>query len=117
MKIRQIEKNDAANVIISMCRAFKADPLYSYFIEDEKTRDEFLKLFMSFRLKYGIKHGKVFVSDDGKGVAIWIKPNHKMSPVNLIMCGGLKAMKSCTKSQRQRIMTFNNFPTKCAKNI
>ena len=69
---------------------------------------------MSFRLRYGQKYGKVFVADGGEGVAIFLAPGHKMSPADLLLCGGLRAMRPCAKAQRERIMGFNDFADKLA---
>ena len=120
MKILEITNNDANIhlVVQTMAEAFSSDPLYHYFIEEEVTRVKFLKQFMKFRLMYGLKHGKVFVSEDYKSVAIWISPNHKMSPVGLLVCGGLKGLLSCSSTERKRIMEFNSFADKIlAQNI
>ncbi len=92
-----------------MCDAFLHNRLYGYFFEDEISRKKFLTSFMRFRLKYGIEKGKVFVSDDCESVIILINPHQKMSVIDMIRYGGMKAIFACSKSQRKKIMSFNAF--------
>lgn len=109
MEIRNMQKEDKDKIISMMCEAFIDDKLYKFFIEDEIERGNFLKKFMKFRLTFGIKKGKVCVSDDCKSVAIWILPNKEMTPIDLVLCGGLSAILSCKPNQRKRITDFNSF--------
>ena len=97
-----------------MAEAFASDALYRHFIEEEAERKAFLERFMAFRLRYGQKYGKAFVTDGGEDVAIFLAPGHKMGPADLLLCGGLGAMLPCTKAQRERIMGFNDFADKLA---
>lgn len=108
MDIHECGKADVDRVVLTMCQAFVRENPYCYFIPEEKTRAEFLKKFMRFRLTFGLKKGRVFVTDDCAAVAIWIKPNRSMLPLDLIFCGGAAAILGCGKEARQRIMRFNN---------
>lgn len=112
--IRTFQKSDTARVVTTMADAFANDALYRYFIPEDEARQSFLKQFMAFRLRYGLKYGTVLVANDGEGVAIFLKPGHQMNPADLLRCGGLRAMLSCTKEQRDRIMGFNDFSDKLA---
>ena len=112
--IRAFQKQDTARVISTMAGAFADDPLYRYFIPGDGAREDFLKKFMAFRLRYGRKYGKVLVADGGVGVAVFLKPGHEMGPADLLLCGGLRAMLPCTKEQRERIMGFNAFADEAA---
>lgn len=109
MTIREYRPEDFDRVLAVMCDAFKADRLYEYFIEDPAQRQKFLNIFMQFRLKFGVKKGTVFVTDDVEGAIILIKPGQSMSVADLIRYGGMKAMLSCSNAQRKRIMAFNTF--------
>ena len=109
MKIREYRPEDFDKVLRVMCDAFSKDRLYEYFIEDHAQRQNFLNLFMKFRLRFGVKKGQFFVTDDVEGVIILLRPNETMSPADLIRYGGLKAMLSCGSAQRKRIMVFNTF--------
>lgn len=109
MEIREIQKQDMEKIADVMAEAFAQDPLYRFFIEEELVREKFLKKFMMFRLRYGMKKGKVFVSEDCKSVAIWILPDREMTPGDLVFQGGLAAMLCCGKEERKRIMDFNAF--------
>lgn len=95
-----------------MADALEKDPLYGCFIPDEEKRKAFLNGFMTFRVKYGRRAGKVFVTDDCMGVAIWLRPGRKMSPLDVLLCGGFGAMKACSKEERDRLMGFNDYADK-----
>lgn len=109
MQIREFQKRDEAKVVSVMAAAFEKDALYRYFIEDAPRRQKFLEKFMRFRLKIGCKHGKVFVSDDCEGVAVWLAPGYRMRMFDVLWNGGMTAMMGCTKAQRDRILHFNDF--------
>lgn len=113
-EIRPFQKQDTAQVVDTMAAAFAEDALYRYFIPEDAARQSFLKAFMAFRLRYGLKYGTVLVANDGEGVAIFLAPGHQMNPADLLLCGGLRAMLPCTKEQRGRIMGFNDFADKLA---
>lgn len=113
-EIRPFQKQDTPRVVNTMAAAFAEDALYRYFVEEEAERKAFLEAFMAFRLRYGQKYGKVFVSDGGEGVAIFLKSGHQMGPADLLLCGGLRAMLPRTKEERERIMGFNDFADKLA---
>lgn len=112
MNIREFKKDDFDKVVSSMCDAFLQEDLYLYFVQDNVKREKFLKKFMAFRLRYGLKKGRVFVDEDCRSVAIWIKPNQTMTPVDLITCGGFSAMLMLDINQRTRVMNFNSFADK-----
>lgn len=109
MDIRAYKKEDEEKIVQTMCDAFLKEQPYLYFVDDVETRKIFLKGFLKFRLRYGVKKGQVFVTDDCKGVVILVKPGKKMTPVDLILHGGIKAMSVCDKAAKQRIMAFNTF--------
>lgn len=113
-EIRLFEKRDTARSVETMAAAFANDALYRYFVEDEGERLAFLKKFMAFRLRYGQKYGSVLVADGGEGVAVLLSPAHKMGPMDLLSCGGLGAMLPLTKTQRGRVMAFNDFADRIA---
>ena len=108
-EVRSFAKNDTDRVVSAMAGAFADDALYRYFIPEDEARERFLKKFMAFRLRYGLKYGTVLVADEGAGVAVFLAPGHQMGPKDLLLCGGLSAMLPCTKAQRERIMGFNDF--------
>ena len=108
-EVRLFQENDRDRAVSTMVRAFANDDLYLYFIPEDGARERFLEKFMAFRLRYGLKYGMVLVADEGAGVAVFLAPGHQMSPKDLLLCGGLRAMLPCTKAQRKRIMDFNGF--------
>lgn len=108
-EVRPFEKNDTDRVVSAMAGAFADDALYRYFIPEDEARERFLRKFMAFRLRYGLKYGTVLVAGGGAGAAIFLAPGHQMGPKDLLLYGGLSAMLPCTKAQRERIMGFNDF--------
>ncbi len=113
-EIRPFQKQDTDRVVNTMAAAFANDALYRYFVPEDAERRAFLKAFMAFRLRYGLKYGTVLVANGGDGVAIFLKPGHQMNPADLLLCGGLRAMLPRTKEERDRIMGFNDFADKLA---
>lgn len=109
MKIREMTKADTEAVVETLSLAFENEALYAYFIPDAAARAAFVRRFLRFRLRYGLKKGRVFVTDDCSGVAIWIRPGQSMTPFDLIRYGGLAAMLRCDKDARGRLMSFSNF--------
>lgn len=109
INVRPFQESDRVRAVSTMARAFADDDLYRYFIPEDGARERFLKTFMAFRLRYGLKHGTVLVAGDGAGVAVFLAPGHQMNPMDLLLCGGLRAILPCTKAQRERIMGFNRF--------
>lgn len=107
--IRLITKQDVPKVVRTMADSFQQEDLYTYFLPDEGQRAAFLEKFMLFRLKFGMKYGTVLVTDDCQGVAVFLPPENKMKPKDLLLLGGASAMMSCDKEARQRIMNFNNY--------
>ena len=107
--VSPFQEHDRARVVSTMSKAFADDDLYRYFIPEDGVRERFLRGFMAFRLRYGLKYGTVLVAGEGAGVAVFLAPGHQMSPKDLLLCGGLRAMLPCTKAQRERIMGFNSF--------
>lgn len=114
-EIRLVQKQDAPQVTATMAAAFAEDPLYRFFIPEDAARQRFLRAFMAFRLRYGQKYGRVFVAGGGEGAAIFLKPGHQMNPADLLLCGGLRAMLPRTRAERERIMGFNAFADKLAR--
>lgn len=109
VSVRPFRESDRLRVVSTMAHAFANDDLYRYFIPEDGARERFLKTFMAFRLRYGLKYGTVLVAEEGAGAAVFLKPGHQMNPMDLLLCGGLRAMLPCTKAQRERIMGFNRF--------
>ena len=110
MKVRLYSPEDEQKVLDTMSKAFMDDPLYKIFVQDKANRMMFLRRFMKFRLKYGLKKGIVFVTDDCRGISVWIKPGQKMSAADVITLGGLYPMlKYCSSKERKTITDFNSF--------
>lgn len=107
-----MEKRDINTITELMCNSFKEDPLYTYFVPECEARLKFLRDFMKFRLKYGMKYGEVYVTKDCKGVVIWLPPNCEMKFKDVVMLGGFTAMLKCGSKAMKRIMDFNNYADK-----
>lgn len=92
MHIHEFRASDLDAAASAMAGAFAADPLYRYFIADEEARLAFLSGFMRFRLRYGVRRGTVFVTDDQKVVAVWLPPGMEMGPLDVLRNGGIGPM-------------------------
>ncbi len=91
----------------TLVAAFRDDPLYAYFISDPDKRVEFLKRFMLFRLRYGMKYGQVYCLPDAKGICIWLPPEASMSFWDVVSLGGFGAMVRQGSKVMNTVMSYN----------
>ncbi len=93
----------AANAVFA--RAFRDDPLYSYFFTDSKDRERMLPIIFKFRLRYGIACGEVYASSPHmEAVAIWMSSaSDHMTFMRLIRTGGLSMFLSAGSDARKRM--------------
>lgn len=116
MIIRPISTKDIPFVVDTMVDSFINDSLYAYFFTDDKRRLNFVKSFMKFRLKLGMKYGKAYVTDDLKGLAIWLSPNTTMNFWDMLILGGISVLLfKCNSEERKRILRFTSFIDKMEK--
>lgn len=58
-----------------LSRAFYTDPYYVYIMPNEKKRMTQLHWWMKILLKYTLLFGRIYFTDDHKGIAMWIGPD------------------------------------------
>lgn len=106
IRIRPMRASEIPIVAQVMAEAFMSDKLYACLVKSDDMRQAFLRRFMAFRLKFGMKKGFVEVTEDLKGVAVWILPGNRMEFVDLILSGGLSALLSLPKESRTLMHRF-----------
>jgi ribosomal protein S18 acetylase RimI-like enzyme len=99
--------------------AFKDDDLYKFVVPDGFQRDNFLRNFFAFRLRYGMKFGEVHVSSEHcEGVAIWIPfRNRNMTFTRIIRSGGLSAMRAIDADTRRKLMSIQAYAESVRRKI
>lgn len=65
-------ENEFAGVL---SRAFYNDPYYVFIMPNDKKRMEQLQWWMKILLRYTLKYGNIYFTDDCKSVAMWIGPD------------------------------------------
>jgi ribosomal protein S18 acetylase RimI-like enzyme len=58
-----------------LSRAFYNDPYYVFIMPDGKKRIAHLNWWMKILLRYTLKYGNIYYTDDYKGVAMWLGPD------------------------------------------
>ena len=64
-------ENDFAAVLT---RAFYDDPYYGYIMPNRNKSREQLQWWMKLLLKYTLKYGDIYYTDDHKVIAMWLGP-------------------------------------------
>jgi ribosomal protein S18 acetylase RimI-like enzyme len=57
-----------------LTRAFHDDPYYDYIMPNRKKNKAQIHWWMKLLLKYTLKYGDIYYTDDHKGIAMWLGP-------------------------------------------
>lgn len=69
-------------------RAFYPNPFYVHMMPDDKKRMSQIRWWMKFLLRYTQRNGILNITDDHKGVAMWLGPkNPELNTIRLIFSG------------------------------
>ena len=74
LPIQRLDGEDADTAATTLGEAFFDDPLLQIVAPDEARRRRWGSWFMSLPLKYGLRWGEVWATDDTSAVAVWIPP-------------------------------------------
>lgn len=72
--IRPATTNDDAPVATVLAKAFHEDPVMSWLVPDETTRDRRQRTFYRAELHHAHANGLVLTTDDHAGAALWLAP-------------------------------------------
>lgn len=76
----------------SLGRAFAADPMFEWVFPDAASRVERLTVLNRVPLEFALRYdARVMQSDDGRAVAIWLRPGQTMAPLGMLRSGLLGA--------------------------
>lgn len=109
ISIQPAQKQDIPALADLFADAFQGAPFYNFCFPDPAGQEAFLRKFMLFRVRYGLKAGRGFQTADGAGAAVWIPPGRTMKPADLLLCGGLSAMLAAGKPAAKQLMALNDF--------
>lgn len=85
--ITPLESKVFGEALTTLERAFVNDPVYAWLFPDPRRRSLGVRLLHRVVLEYGVRHGRVMDSHQGKAVAIWITPGYGISAAGMIRCG------------------------------
>ena len=74
MHIERLDAHHADAAAATLGEAFFDDPLLQIVAPDEATRRRWGTWFMSLPLRYGLRWGEVWGTDDASAVAVWMPP-------------------------------------------
>ena len=74
MSIQRLDAGHADAAAATLGEAFFDDPLLQIVASDEATRQRWGPWFMSLALRYGLRWGEVWGTDDVSAVAVWVPP-------------------------------------------
>ncbi len=75
MSIQRLNARDADTAAATLYEAFFDDPLLQIVTPDEATRRRWGPWFMGLTVRYGLRWGEVWATDDTSAVAIWLPPD------------------------------------------
>jgi ribosomal protein S18 acetylase RimI-like enzyme len=85
--VRKARREDRAAVVHTLARAFDADPVVSYFARDDAKRARAIETIFDVSFwRLTLPFGETWVTDDGRGVALWSPPD-KWSTAGGILAG------------------------------
>ena len=94
-----------------LARAFAEDPMIVHFFPDPEMRERFLPRFFQFRLKQGLRYGKVYApSPKIEGVAIWRHSDTRADSLwGMIRVGGLGLIRMVGWKRASKMLSVARF--------
>jgi hypothetical protein len=110
----RIKKKHMQKAVKTFSRAFNTDPLTVHMFPDEEERQNFMRHYFQFRVKYGILYGEVYAtSENVEGIAIWIKPKDtRMTMWKMFRAGGMKLYRTMGKDVIDKMFEIERYTTK-----
>lgn len=117
MKIRKMEKQEFKQVLDTMISGFFDDPVYEYLFPDGKKRKRFLYRFLKMRLKYSMRYGEISVTDDLKGLCIWLPPHDMMTVKDMIRFGAIGIFLMCNAKEKDKLFDMISFMSQVSDGV
>jgi ribosomal protein S18 acetylase RimI-like enzyme len=88
MEPRLLDASQVAAASATLGEAFFDDPVLQIAAPDERVRRQQGAWFMGTVVKYGLKWGEVWATDDASAVAVWVPPGSgEMGPGRMLQIG------------------------------
>ncbi len=106
VQLPQTQVGEAGEVL---GRAFHDDPLWRWFLPEERKRAGRLRWFMTVWARYGLRYGEVYVTKAVvEGAAIWMPPGkYPLSVVGMMLVGWLPAPLKLGPAGFRRLMNYS----------
>jgi ribosomal protein S18 acetylase RimI-like enzyme len=85
--IQPLSRDLMDRAAITLERAFSTDPMFKWIFPDPLQRSKALRHLLRVPLDYGLRHGHVTQSHDGRAVAIWFPPDRPVTVGGMIRSG------------------------------
>lgn len=115
MQILPMKKQQLAEVADYVADRFFDNPVNEFVLPDPERRRVFLKEFCVFRLRFSLSKNAAFVTEDGRGVAVWLAPGQQVGPLDLVFKGGLMPVLRQGWGAMRRMMLFVSATEKVEK--
>jgi len=73
--------------VTTLQEAFSTDPMFTWIFPDPSRRARSLQALFRVPVEYGLRHGRVTHSDDGRAVAIWFPPEKQVTAGGMLRAG------------------------------
>lgn len=87
--MRDLQPEEIEPAVAVLGRAFERDPMYAAFFPDPARRRAGIDALNRAVLRMALRHGEARVADEGRGVAVWMRPGVPVRPWPMVLAGVL----------------------------
>lgn len=115
----RVKRNNIQKASNCLAESFVNEPMCDYIFSKVDNKQEALKAYFEYLVKYGIKYGQVYASSEKfEGVAIWIPSLHAdYSNWKSIQSGGIKMVLKLGFKIINQIEIINNYAIELRGNL
>ena len=108
MVIRKMTEADLPEIADILARSFVGNPVYNY-VAPAEVLEAFTLEFLTFRLRVGLHYDAAYITEDKKGVAVWLAPGQGINQELLTTLGGMAALQKIGMEGIQKFQGFAQF--------
>ena len=109
IRVRKMTEEDLPEIADILARSFVDNLVYNYVVPDKEACKIFTKDFLTFRLRVGLHYEAAYITEDKKGVAVWLAPGQGVTPELLGALGGIAALQAAGAESIQKFQGFAQF--------